>query len=273
MDGFNFKAGDKQIEEWMYRIHACIPSMVLEEKKKKKKHIHILHHLSKIISHDLFELASHSNNDNQSKSDKALLNALALSDVFFDFIIGMFSIIHTSQVAHLIHVYFESLEASMDHNDTWSMRCSCHLRIRAIEKLTVMPRFIALNFPPKYASYFKGSHDCALSSNESTFQFKDNDRLPETQWLATLLGNNCLSTCSICSEAVQVSNLTSYIQLLTNEFPRCMDDQVTFLMYHCEILSFQLDPFVIKMMIISHFVNFPMQILPSEMILLVHAQN
>ena len=198
-------------------------------------------------------MASHSNNDNQSKSDKALYNALALSDVFLDFIIGMFSIIHTSQVAHLIHVYFE--------------------RIRAIEKLTVMPQFIALNFPPKYASYFKRSHDCALSSNESTFQFKDNDRLPETQWLATLLGNNCLSTCSICSEAVQVSNLTSYIQLLTNEFPRCMDDQVTFLMYHCEILSFQLDPFVIKMMIISHFVNFPMQILPSEMMLLVHAQN
>lgn len=171
--------------------------------------------------------------------DAKLVKTISSSDVVLDFLVGLLSVIHPAQASMLIFKYFKTLrscekqnsssgsateddskaEATMDKNRSKLRRviCSRQLRLRAAEKFASLPRFVALNFPYKYAEARQGARrspfswaDQGFDGNgrdypnlESHCPYPDgNDRLPHSHWLAELLTNECFSICSESCEAV-----------------------------------------------------------------------
>ena len=96
--------------------------------------------------------------------------------------------------------------------------CSRQLRLRAVERLSTLPRFVALNFPYKYsdrwiplassdatswASQSSTKNDAGGLESEKQSPYPDGyERLPHAHWLADLLTNECLTICSQSCEAV-----------------------------------------------------------------------
>ena len=154
--------------------------------------------------------------------NQAISNALEKSNALIDFFTGLLALIHPSQVSWLIFRYLEALRLCEEGQEVSSetasralvvIRVNRQLRLRAVEKLSSTPRFVALNFPYKFQSYkWEGSNvPCSWTNQVMDKEQGQNklsgtpdglERLPETNWLAELLLNECFAICSQSCETI-----------------------------------------------------------------------
>ena len=168
-----------------------------------------------------------------------LFDAMNACDIIVDFIIGLFAIIHPAHMESLISKFVMTLRKCESDNDgpqkmfasQWNeasvhrAKCSRQLRLRIVEKLAVLPNFVALNFPQRYSTKHFSSKSkkstwnmqCEIgdsshegkkhaSSQESSLT---NGLIPRTGWLASLLTNESLSICALSCEAVVTEAIAS----------------------------------------------------------------
>ena len=119
-------------------------------------HMQILLLIVETISLGLVREAMSGSSSN-ANSDQMLTRSLLNSDYMLDFIIGLFPLVHPSQVATLLLAYFNILEECEDptgkdkrERDAPNLRlCKCarQLRLLAVERLASMPSFARVNFP------------------------------------------------------------------------------------------------------------------------------
>jgi hypothetical protein len=185
-----------------------VPKNVLDQ-----KHIRILGSLIECIAHDLLALSG--------RSIRNVTHTLSLSDSVLDFFEGLLAFVHPSQVAWLTFRYLKTLRDNETSTENLSQKerkevfdyiyCSRQLRLRTVEHLSSIPRFVALNFPLKYSAYQdKGrniptswTNQVLIGDSKSSHLFPDRcPRLPEAHWLAELLSNECFMVCSQACEAV-----------------------------------------------------------------------
>ena len=229
-----------------------VPSTILDS-----KHMHVLEPLVDAMAQSLVSKVLRNNapmpgGNVQEDWDTKLVDSLEASDSILDFLVGLLSIVHPAQCSILIFRYFKSLRACENDEDSdeepilmqtlseidgeimsgasttsqgkaigLAFRrtiCSRQLRLRAIERLSTLPRFVALNFPYKYsdrwipvASSDAASWDCQSPRKGSAgghevgkqSPYPDGcERLPHAHWLADLLANECFAICSQSCEAV-----------------------------------------------------------------------
>ena len=194
--------------------HNLIPSLLFDH-----SHITLLGSLIEATAHGLMESILKGNC--QRDFDHALVKGLSSNDLMIDFLTGLFTAIHPAQVSWLTIRYFDFLRSF----DTTSDECvniksfksvirtrgSRLLRLRAAEKLSSLPRFIALNFPLKtsniksqmQAPIFSWTRQMKMMSKgldasaSGTYDFIEGvQRLPESCWLAKLLVDECFSVCA-----------------------------------------------------------------------------
>ena len=218
-----------------------IPTMILDS-----KHMQVLEPLVEVMARSLVWIALTNSDGSQDVDwDVKLVETLSLSDAVLDFIVGLLSIIHPAQMSIVIFRYFKTLRACENEEDDDSstqngevddeststtnsrrrsdpkfLRCVCsrQLRLRAVERLSTLPRFVALNFPYKYGDVVaapRTSKDVVSwvgQCSKYLMEEKDlsspcpypdgHERLPQAHWLAELLANECFSICSESCEAV-----------------------------------------------------------------------
>ena len=177
----------------------------------------------------------------QESRDRSLLRALSSSEVVLDFLVGLLGVIHAEHIHCLCTKFFKTLrdceteqlgDAFTASDFTWTeenlhrVRSSRQLRLKAIESLSVLPCFVALNYPPKYSSiprrkktapptwvkqmFEQNSTPSSRISNEGF------DRLPPPRWLSDLVIGEALSICSLSCEAV-VAEAMAHIEVSSNE--------------------------------------------------------
>ena len=202
-----------------------VPSIVLDT-----KHMRVLEPLCEGIAQGFMKPEINRKNT-KVDADISLVHALFRISVLIDFFIGLFAIIHPSQVSWLIFKFIKSLQDYEDNvlskkyahtsddsiQSFWQLRRSRQIRLLVVEKLSSMPRFIALNYPLKYSAWRenhtsqpfswtnqrKGKDEMLHDYGDTIPIFPDGiERLPETHWLAELLANECFYICSQCCEAV-----------------------------------------------------------------------
>jgi len=228
-----------------------VPSTILDS-----KHMHVFEPLVDSMAQSLVSKVLRSGpfftgGRGQEDWDTKLVDALESSDAVLDFIVGLLSIVHPAQCSILIFRYFKTLracendeedeepilvqtsssidEGSASETSTASHNravasgfrrtvCSRQLRLRAVERLSTLPRFVALNFPYKYSDRWipldsaDASSWACQSSNKNIGDGPESgkrcpypdgyERLPHAHWLADLLANECLTICSQSCEAV-----------------------------------------------------------------------
>ena len=150
--------------------------------------------------------------DPSDSSEAGLEGALLNVEYISDFLVGLCAVFHPAQIDVLLNKLFEVLrkcdgesEQTQDGFD-WSVetlrraKCSRKLRLRVIERLAVVPNFVALNYPRRVLS-----EKIAGRKTQTTWtnQYSDStanepapsgdllnsgdDLLPKSGWLAELL--------------------------------------------------------------------------------------
>jgi hypothetical protein len=160
--------------------------------------------------------------------DQAIANALGSTDTVVDFLIGLSPIIHPQQHEVIVTKFFRTLRlAEIDDEISvggfeWNadsirrVKSSRHLRLRAIEKLSVLSSFVQSNFPLKYSGWNPLDKETSVSWNvqkaggpelhgvasTGNSYGDDAERLPRSGWLACQLADETLLICSLSCEAV-----------------------------------------------------------------------
>mmetsp|Transcript_28831 Transcript_28831/g.62089 ORF Transcript_28831/g.62089 Transcript_28831/m.62089 type:complete len:994 (+) Transcript_28831:2-2983(+) len=166
----------------------------------------------------------------ESSEYGTLLDAISACDHVVDFIIGLFAALHPAHMEGIISKFITTLRMCEDDSDVyperssieWNeatvhrTRCSRQLRLRIIEKLAVLPNFVALNFPKRFSnkhhspqkrtSNWTMQHEIGSSSDDKKYKSgessMDDGLLPRTGWLASILTNESLSICARSCETV-----------------------------------------------------------------------
>lgn len=168
---------------------------------------------------------------NSESREVSLGRALESSDIVSDFFAGIFGILHPEHMRILLTRYYTTLrdgetEHLIENIDPakfeWTeenlhrVRSSRLLRLRASEKLAILPSFLAVNYPKKYsgsADFVRSKKTTWLKQHsdfDAEFSFADRhpmgdsstEQLPHSGWLAELLINDCLFVCSLSCETV-----------------------------------------------------------------------
>jgi hypothetical protein len=190
-------------------------------------HIQIFVALVETIALGLMRQALRGNSGN-ANAEKMLTRALIDGDSVMDFLIGVFSFLHPTQVATLIHSYFNifeecgkiSVKAVRDAEGSARIslrliKCSRQLRLHAVERLAAIPAFSKLNFPIKFTGNLprmksapsSWTNQCAgKDPNEDVMQkYMDKvHRFPPSFWLSNLLMNQCLSICKSSCKSIMI---------------------------------------------------------------------
>jgi hypothetical protein len=187
-------------------------------------HMLLLTVLVEILARGLLGMAMSNPGKN---SDKALAKALSSAQTVLEFIIGLCSFLHQGHMFVLLGKFFKTLRECETENlvctngkfefawteDTLQrVKSARQLRLRAIEKLAVLPNFLSLNHPLTHLPNANTLHlQNSLSPNPLSYQedqFIDPDlsngteMFPTNGWLANLLSTECLSICALSSEVV-----------------------------------------------------------------------
>lgn len=214
-----------------FLLPLCLKSLVVRCKDKNARlelisstvldmqHMQILEPLVERIASDLIHKVDSAD---ETSSDKVLSHVLSSSDSLIDFFIGLLAAIHPSQPSWLISNYLVIL-ADFEQNGLQDdaylnrIRFCRQLRLRLIERLAALPRFIALNYPYKYREYNQTQNRRGLSwieqtpgvaCNQSTSGYQAmispvlDEFSPHRHWLAELLLNECFAICSQSCEAI-----------------------------------------------------------------------
>jgi hypothetical protein len=175
--------------------------------------------------------------------DKALVRALSSSDVVLEFIVGLVGILHASHIHTLLKKFFKTLrDSETEHLDDsfsevsfeWSeeslhrVRCSRHLRVRTIETLSVLPSFLALNYPSKYSgnvstpkvhkANWLNQYIEIPEERVSSGDTRHGGVSPPSGWLAELVISEGLSVCAMSCEAV-VAEAMAHIEVTQEKSP------------------------------------------------------
>lgn len=179
--------------------------------------------------------------------NSALGTSFPICDQSIDFLIGLLAIVHPSQISLLIERYITTLFIA-EHDDLevvdpdmssgWRRllknfgkdtpqrvsaesssgriiraNCSRRLRLRAVEKLSMIPGFVAINYPLAYPSTGRRRNLIPASWTHQNLDDYDEymscpysdgfDRLPRSHWLAEILVSNTLS---ICASSLEISS-------------------------------------------------------------------
>jgi hypothetical protein len=189
-------------------------------------HMQILEPVIEMLCQGLMAEALSTAADNP---DQALIEALRSADTVVDFLIGLSSMIHPQQQGIIITTFIKTLRAAEKEDEDllvghieWNsstirrVKSSRHLRLRAIEKLSVLASFMQSNFPLKYCQWDTPSKERRVSWNVQNTgdpkligiascgsPYSDGaQRLPRSGWLACLLTDELLLICSLSCEAV-----------------------------------------------------------------------
>lgn len=217
-----------------FLLPLCLKSLALRCSEKKRvelvsstildiNHLKILDpllaHLALYLMHEVIDCPD-------EKFDQQLSQVLMKSDAILEFFTGLLSIIHPAQTAFLIMRYLRTLkdceEYSNHTNDDQSyayvkrLTVCKQLRLHAVERLSVMPRFAALNYPYKYNDGGKGklseaaswinqsiaqTSDDSLESKEHIIPSLTDQAQPQRHWLADLMLEECFDICLFSCEA------------------------------------------------------------------------
>ena len=179
-------------------------------------------------------------NDASADLEEALVNV----DYIVDFLVGLCAVFHPAQIDTLLNKLFDVLrqcdgmkrgsEQTQSVLD-WSAdalrrsKCSRKLRLRIIERLAVLPNFVALNYPRRVMSEKisgrKKKESWTNQHNDSTSDEpapsgdllnSGDDLLPKSGWLAELLTIEALSICSQSCQAV-VAEAMAHIETQSGE--------------------------------------------------------
>jgi hypothetical protein len=172
------------------------------------------------------------------EKEEALSMALESTDTVVDFLVGLAAVLHPQQLAELIQKFFKVLRDAETPDTTgtqevefrWepdslhSVRCSRQLRLRVVERFSVIGPYLAMNFPGKFTEWTPGSKQhrrtwTTQSQGTATNQVPDDssskpegtDLLPKSGWLADLLVNESLLICSLSCE-VFVTEAIAHIE-------------------------------------------------------------
>ena len=189
-------------------------------------HMQILESVIEMLCQGLMAEALSPDADNP---DQALIESLRSVDTVVDFLIGLSSMIHPQQQGIILTTFIKTLRAAeKDDEDIlagcieWNsstirrVKASRHLRLRAIEKLSVLASFIQSNFPLKYSPCGALTKERSVSWNVQNAgdpeligiascgsPYSDGaERFPRSGWLACLLTDELLLICSLSCEAV-----------------------------------------------------------------------
>lgn len=170
-----------------------------------------------------------SNSGIQDDRDRALLKALASSQVVIDFLVGLTSILHPECMRLLLNKFMDTLrrceidDIYPEQAFKWTeerfhrIKCSRQLRLRVIEAFATLPAFLAFNFPAKYSphqDHEKPNNMCwthqEADFDKTTYLFSKSRLLPcefcnqspHSGWLADLLMSEALSICTLSCEVV-----------------------------------------------------------------------
>ncbi|CAJ1934528.1 unnamed protein product [Cylindrotheca closterium] len=159
-----------------------------------------------------------------------LEGALVNVDFVVDFFVGLCAVFHPAQIDILLNKLFDVLrqcdgkkrgseqtQGGLDWSDDTLRRskCSRKLRLRIIERLAVLPNFVALNYPRRVMSekiagrktkesWTKQHSDSTANEPAPSGDLLNSgdDLLPKSGWLAELLTTEALSICSQACQAV-----------------------------------------------------------------------
>jgi hypothetical protein len=211
------------------------------------KHMIILEPFIEMLARGLVGQALGGLGDEKSR-DESLLKALQSSKFVLDFLVGLVGLLHPAHMYFLVRRLFttlrdcetEQMEGSiLEAEFVWSeenlhrVRCSRQLRIGAVERLAVLPSFLALNYPPKYSVSSESERlksreaswihkvneiDADLTAeSENRLQFLDGvHMLPSCGWLAQMLITEGLSVCALSCEAVVAEAMSHILQTKTS---------------------------------------------------------
>ena len=215
--------------------------------------------LAKGVMGQALTYSSTSTNVSDEKS-AALLRALASADLVGDWFVGLFPLLHPEHMRKILSSYFESLnecetthlqqnpkgllEFQWTEQNIHRVRSSRQLRLQLCEKLAVLPSYLALNFPPKFADkveahqvensgisswkeqYGENGHDGIVLQERpqpTRRSIKGDARRPASGWLAQLLANEALNVCALSCEAV-VAEAMAQVELSNEEKPNNKED-------------------------------------------------
>jgi len=137
-------------------------------------------------------------------------------------------------------------------------KCSRQLRLRTVEKLAVLPNFVALNFPQRYSTKHQSLHtkkstwtmqsEMRKSSDGDSKHTTSRDSsisdglLPRAGWLASLLTNESLSICALSCETVvteAIANIETKGSQGNEKIPQRSSRSVQRSLKRSDILMFQ----------------------------------
>ena len=250
---------------------SIVPKTILD-----KRHMQVLNPIIKICAYGLLSQAFVAG-DSENDKETALINAVNNSDAVLDFLIGLLSIIHPAQVSVLIETYFRTLrdnatlktnnngdlltgepEQVVPSSTSWASffvdraKCSKYLRLRAIEKIAKIPRFLSLNFPLKYnsisgqktkynTSWMKqclDDYSVDINPDNQRTVYSDRlERLPRSYWLAHLIANEGFFICESSCKSLR-GDLFSGIGSYEKNTIKAFGDKETF-MSQLNLLDFE----------------------------------
>lgn len=144
---------------------------------------------------------------------------LKSNEIMIEFLVGLLTLIHPSQISWIISRYFEFLRQREEDQEVSNenmpealavIQLSRQLRLQAAEKLACIPRFVAFNFPCKIHPYrgygSKGSFSWTNQLNDRHVNNESSrgspDRLPEMNWLSNIVLNECFLICTRSCDAI-----------------------------------------------------------------------
>ncbi len=209
----------------MKTSHSPITRVIVD-----KRHMALFESLFEIVPLFLVREAMTGLKSGGKDKDDCLLDVLSKSEPVIDFLIGLYAMLHPAQTSVLTRKLFQSLRRveteglEVEANDArfeWTpkslqrIKCSRQLRLRVVEKLAVLPNFVALNYPMRFPSQklpTRTNKQTWTNQHADTMKdkpFRSEDLLkdseyssPPSGWLAEILTRESLSISALSCEAV-----------------------------------------------------------------------
>lgn len=161
------------------------------------------------------------------RKDYVLDCVLAKAEYIIEFLVALYAILHPAHTAVLTKKFFQSLRYAetegipsrsgfeWTEDNLHRVKCSRQLRLRAVEKLAVIPNFIALNYPMRFPTTmipakkvkatWAGQNMQYPTDSNSKFgnpKARTGELFPPSGWLAEILTKEALSISALSCEAV-----------------------------------------------------------------------
>jgi hypothetical protein len=196
-----------------------------------KSHLEMMTIFVEILARGMVGQGLSTQSNLEEDKNRTLIIVLTKAKYACDFLIGLTTVLHVEQIRILWKTYLCSFRVSEleefgdqlhDGESKWTERSlrfvtfSRQLCLYSLERFSVLPSFIPLNFPSKYSGL---QRETRTKVEDWLHQFRDHSqshplnsslyedgrtRLPASGWLADLLINEALSICSLSCKAIVI---------------------------------------------------------------------